>query len=158
MLGALRTIARDLDGAVLESSAAEQELQVERWPGSPTTFRRCRTSASSIPPSGPIPTPRKVTCVGFLPGLSIRQPRYVPLVDALTELQAGRELVSATFVIPHPPGFPVLVPGQVISPEIVEFLSRIDIERSTATAPSWVSPSSVPRRWPAAGRFAVAED
>jgi arginine decarboxylase len=37
-------------------------------------------------------------------------------------------LVSTNFVTPYPPGFPVLVPGQVLSVEIVEFLSRLDVK------------------------------
>ncbi len=30
-------------------------------------------------------------------------------------MEAGQHVVSATFVTPYPPGFPVLVPGQVFS-------------------------------------------
>ena len=30
--------------------------------------------------------------------------------------------------MPYPPGFPVLVPGQVVSPEILTFLTRLDIK------------------------------
>jgi arginine decarboxylase len=40
----------------------------------------------------------------------------------------GRDLVSATFVTPYPPGFPVLVPGQVISPEILAYLQALDVK------------------------------
>ena len=40
----------------------------------------------------------------------------------------GRELVSASFVIPYPPGFPVLVPGQLINHEIIDFLLAIDVK------------------------------
>ncbi|MGH6932597.1 MAG: aminotransferase class I/II-fold pyridoxal phosphate-dependent enzyme [Dongiaceae bacterium] len=36
--------------------------------------------------------------------------------------------VSAMFVIPYPPGFPVLVPGQIISPDIVRFLRKVDVK------------------------------
>lgn len=43
------------------------------------------------------------------------------------EIAAGREVVSASFVTPYPPGFPVLVPGQVISTEILEFLLALDV-------------------------------
>jgi arginine decarboxylase len=39
---------------------------------------------------------------------------------------AGREIVSAMFVIPYPPGFPILVPGQVISREILAFIEALD--------------------------------
>jgi arginine decarboxylase len=30
------------------------------------------------------------------------------------------------FVIPYPPGFPILVPGQVISKEILAFIEALD--------------------------------
>ena len=39
-------------------------------------------------------------------------------------MEAGTQVVSATFVTPHPPGFPVLVPGQVFSREILTFIRR----------------------------------
>ena len=35
-------------------------------------------------------------------------------------LKKGPELVSANFVIPYPPGFPIMVPGQVITPETID--------------------------------------
>lgn len=38
------------------------------------------------------------------------------------KIEAGVDVVSATFVTPYPPGFPVLVPGQVFSHEILKFL------------------------------------
>jgi arginine decarboxylase len=43
-------------------------------------------------------------------------------------LKKGPELVSANFVIPYPPGFPIMVPGQVISPEIIEFMRKLDVK------------------------------
>ena len=43
------------------------------------------------------------------------------------EMRAGRDAVSASFVIPYPPGFPVLVPGQVVSEEILHFLQALDV-------------------------------
>jgi arginine decarboxylase len=43
-------------------------------------------------------------------------------------LDAGREVVSATFVTPYPPGFPVLVPGQVVSREILDYLRALDVK------------------------------
>jgi arginine decarboxylase len=43
-------------------------------------------------------------------------------------VKSGRELVSATFVTPYPPGFPILVPGQVISEEILAFMRALDVK------------------------------
>ncbi len=41
--------------------------------------------------------------------------------------EGGKTLVASTFVIPYPPGFPVLVPGQVVSEEIINFLMVLDV-------------------------------
>src|SRR5207249_12152544 len=38
----------------------------------------------------------------------------------------GPELVSANFVIPYPPGFPIMVPGQVITAETIAFMRKLD--------------------------------
>jgi len=43
-------------------------------------------------------------------------------------MKSGRELVSASFVTPYPPGFPVLVPGQVISEAILAFIRALDVK------------------------------
>ncbi len=45
-----------------------------------------------------------------------------------TEIGKGRELVSTSFIIPYPPGFPILVPGQVISEEIIAFMRALDVK------------------------------
>jgi arginine decarboxylase len=52
---------------------------------------------------------------------------YVPLDECLPAMDGGRVLVASTFVIPYPPGFPVLVPGQVVSEEIINFLLALDV-------------------------------
>jgi arginine decarboxylase len=31
-------------------------------------------------------------------------------------------------VIPYPPGFPIMVPGQVITPETIEFMRKLDVK------------------------------
>ncbi|MCA8926019.1 MAG: ornithine decarboxylase [Planctomycetes bacterium] len=57
---------------------------------------------------------------------NVRHLRLDGTIEA--ELDAGRVVVSAGFVTPYPPGFPVLVTGQVVSREILAFLKSIDIE------------------------------
>jgi arginine decarboxylase len=52
--------------------------------------------------------------------------RYVTLKALQQRVAAGEEVVSAMFVIPYPPGFPILVPGQVISKEILAFIEALD--------------------------------
>ena len=43
-------------------------------------------------------------------------------------LSKGPEMVSANFVIPYPPGFPIMVPGQVITKEIIDFMRKLDVK------------------------------
>src|SRR6478736_2193479 len=79
----------------------------------------------------------------FRPGAALDTPEgdlrrafYVAYDDALCEyltldevqerLDAGTEVVSATFITPYPPGFPVLVPGQLFSQEIMAFMRTLD--------------------------------
>jgi arginine decarboxylase len=54
---------------------------------------------------------------------------YFPLAgDAIDQAMAsGRNVVSSGFIIPYPPGFPILVPGQVISAEILDFMRKLDV-------------------------------
>ena len=53
---------------------------------------------------------------------------YLALDEVLIKrLEDGEELVSSSFIIPYPPGFPILVPGQVISPEIMTFMRALDV-------------------------------
>ncbi len=53
---------------------------------------------------------------------------YLQLDQSLVaRLEKGELLVSASFIIPYPPGFPILVPGQIISPEILSFMLALDV-------------------------------
>ncbi|WP_284980646.1 aminotransferase class I/II-fold pyridoxal phosphate-dependent enzyme [Arthrobacter sp. efr-133-TYG-118] len=51
---------------------------------------------------------------------------YFSAAELARRVAAGEEMVSASFVTPYPPGFPVLVPGQVITEEILAFMSALD--------------------------------
>ena len=61
--------------------------------------------------------------------------KYLHLDEALAALNNKEPLVSANFVTPYPPGFPVLVPGQVVSLEIVDFLLGLDVTEIHGYAP-----------------------
>lgn len=52
---------------------------------------------------------------------------YVKL-SSCKKLMEERQLVSSAFIIPYPPGFPVLVPGQVMTKEILDFLQALDVK------------------------------
>jgi arginine decarboxylase len=55
---------------------------------------------------------------------------YVKLAskDIDDRLKNGPELVSANFVIPYPPGFPIMVPGQVITAETITYMRKLDVK------------------------------
>jgi arginine decarboxylase len=51
---------------------------------------------------------------------------YLTPEEAEQKVEAGEQVVSTTYVTPYPPGYPVLVPGQVFSPEILSFMRSLD--------------------------------
>jgi arginine decarboxylase len=53
-------------------------------------------------------------------------PLMSPEIDA--RLKSGPEMVSANFVIPYPPGFPIMVPGQVIEADTIGFMRKLDVK------------------------------
>ncbi len=52
---------------------------------------------------------------------------YIPLSEVQKVMKSGKVLVASSFVIPYPPGFPILVPGQVVSKEIIAFMLALDV-------------------------------
>jgi arginine decarboxylase len=71
-------------------------------------------------------------------------------------LDKGPDLVSANFVIPYPPGFPIMVPGQVISREIITFMRKLDVKEihgyHAAAGLKLLKPDALANRQKAAGR------
>lgn len=51
---------------------------------------------------------------------------HVMPADLAERVARGEQPVSAGFVTPYPPGFPVLVPGQVITREVLDFMAVLD--------------------------------
>jgi arginine decarboxylase len=51
---------------------------------------------------------------------------YVPLEELIKRTKEGKKMTCAALVIPYPPGYPALVPGQVITMAILQFLAAID--------------------------------
>jgi arginine decarboxylase len=67
---------------------------------------------------------------GFYSAYDAAGCEYVRLADPEIDrrLKSGPELVSANFVIPYPPGFPIMVPGQVITKETIDFMRKLDVK------------------------------
>jgi arginine decarboxylase len=123
-------IARELDDRVSEMGLDEHSRFEQH-------VRRLTTSAAPLPDfSGFHPAFRDHTGVEPTPEGDVRRAFYLSYNDTFCEyltgeqidekLDAGRDVVSATFVTPYPPGFPVLVPGQVFSRQILTFIRGLD--------------------------------
>ncbi len=129
LIRVLLNIVDELESGQESMSREEQSLQTARIrslthdvPPLPD-FSRFHASFQAIP---------------GLPGGNLREAYFLAYRDDRCEyatlaecdglMESGREIVSASFVIPYPPGFPVLVPGQVLSPEILAFLIALDVK------------------------------
>ena len=62
----------------------------------------------------------------YYAGLRRQNIEHVLPHELRRRVENGEQPVSAGFVTPYPPGFPVLVPGQVITVEVLDFMSALD--------------------------------
>lgn len=65
----------------------------------------------------------------YFAGNETKNVKYVELSEkTFSEATRGTIYVSASFVTPYPPGFPVLVPGQLIDIDILDFFKQTTIK------------------------------
>ncbi len=129
LIKVLVKIAQELDEQAEDRSPPERRLHQRRiaaltheQPPLPdfSHFHRCfRPDDGAFGRAGDL---RKA----FFMAYDERRCEYIRLQDLHRHIAAGREVVSAMFVIPYPPGFPILVPGQVISADILAFMQALD--------------------------------
>jgi arginine decarboxylase len=72
----------------------------------------------------------------FFLGSDPRNVRYLTLQETAAELSQGNTVVSTSLVVPYPPGFPILVPGQVVSEAILNFMQQLDVKEIHGYDPS----------------------
>jgi arginine decarboxylase len=129
LLDALRRVAADFERNLSLASKADRALQ----------RRRVTEITKDLPPLPDFSEfdaafrPQGASLFGdmrsaFYAGYEESDREHVLLGAAGRRLAEGKTLVSTTFVVPYPPGFPVLVPGQVISKEILYFLAQLDVK------------------------------
>ncbi len=132
LIKVLADIARDLDKKIGDGrSEAAQEFKarvkslVEDVPDLPN-FSRFHDTFRANPKSK---TSEGDMRAGFYMAYDAANCEHLKLngKEIDERLKHGPELVSANFVIPYPPGFPIMVPGQVISPEILTFMRKLDV-------------------------------
>ncbi len=126
----LVNIARELDQDISEMSLGEREHFEQ------AVFRLTEMSLplpdfSGFHPafldhSGSEPTPEGDVRRAFYLSYEDTNCEYLTGNQIDERLDAGVDIVSATYVTPYPPGFPVLVPGQVFSHEIIQFMRDLD--------------------------------
>ena len=133
LIKVLADMARDLDRRLAAGgAAAEAEFRarvkalMEDVPDLPDFSRfhdAFRDDASSATPEGHM---REAFFMAYEPANC----EHVPLASRELDrrLDKGPEPVSANFVIPYPPGFPIMVPGQVITREIIAFMRKLDVK------------------------------
>src|SRR4051812_26346881 len=129
LIGVLARIAAEVEGRQGGGSAEEGEAFKSR-------VRDLVTDVPHLPDFSRFHAAFRSDPEGTTPEGQIRDAFFMAYRDELCEhvklsspeidrrLDQGPELVSANFVIPYPPGFPIMVPGQVISREIITFMRK----------------------------------
>jgi arginine decarboxylase len=132
LVKALTRVARDLDETLAHQSQASARLHrdrveslTRRLPPLPNFSRFHRTFL----PNPDSTTPEGDMRQAFFLAYDAEVCDHVRLDQSLVDRVAGgEEIVSASFVTPYPPGFPVLVPGQVMSRQILSYLRALDVK------------------------------
>jgi arginine decarboxylase len=129
LIEVLVSIARELDAQLIDMSPAERaahERAVLRLtaPSAPLSdFSGFHLSFAdgdgSLTPEGDL---RRAFYLSYDDSFC----EYLMPDEVQQRLENGDQVVSATFVTPYPPGFPVLVPGQLFSPQILSFMRSLD--------------------------------
>jgi arginine decarboxylase len=73
-----------------------------------------------------LPTPEGDVRRAFYLSYNDTYCEYLMPEEVEQRVENGQQVVSANFVTPYPPGYPVLVPGQVFSQEILSFMRSLD--------------------------------
>jgi arginine decarboxylase len=137
----LTTSAEELDDRARHRSAIEERLHagrieslVERYPPLPNFSSFHPAFREDARPGTREGDMRSAFFLAYDPAMC----EYVTLDDALMrEVAAGREVVSAAFVTPYPPGFPILAPGQIITAEILSYLIELDVKEIHGYVPDF---------------------
>jgi arginine decarboxylase len=126
----LVNIANELDQEISEMSLGERE-HFERAVYRLTEMSLPLPDFSGFHPafldhSGSEPTPEGDVRRAFYLSYDDTNCEYLFGEQIDERLDAGIDVVSATYVTPYPPGFPVLVPGQLVSRGILQFMRDLD--------------------------------
>jgi len=62
----------------------------------------------------------------YFDGYDCDATEYISIDEIGTRIAAGREVVGATFIVPVPPGYPMIAPGQIINQQSIIFLKALN--------------------------------
>jgi arginine decarboxylase len=129
LIEVLVTIARDLDGQLTDMSPGERaahERAVLRLTAPSAPLPDFSGFHPSFQDANGQPTPEGDVRRAFYLSYNDSYCEYLTPEEAEQRVENGDQVVSTTYVTPYPPGYPVLVPGQVFSPEILAFMRSLD--------------------------------
>jgi arginine decarboxylase len=129
LIEVLVTIARDLEARLADMSPAEragQEREVLRLTSPSAPLPDFSGFHPSFQDASGQPTPDGDVRRAFYLSYNDSYCEYLTQEEVEQRVENGDLVVSTTYVTPYPPGYPVLVPGQVFSPEILAFMRSLD--------------------------------
>jgi len=125
----LVTIARELDHQIIDMSMTERathERAVLRLTAPSAPLPDFSGFHPSFTGGHGLPTPEGDVRRAFYLSYNDTYCEYLMPDEVEQRVENGQQVVSANFVTPYPPGYPVLVPGQVFSQEILSFMRSLD--------------------------------
>jgi arginine decarboxylase len=133
----LVTIARDLNSRIADMSMRERDtheravlrltapsVPLPNFSGFHASFASCACGTGSG--GDDEPTPEGDVRRAFYLTYNDAYCDYLSTEEIEQRMGNGQPVVSANYVTPYPPGYPVLVPGQLFSPEILAFMRSLD--------------------------------
>ena len=125
----LVNIARDLDHQIIDMSMTERaahERAVLRLTSPSAPLPDFSGFHPSFTGGHGLPTPEGDVRRAFYLSYNDTYCEYLMPEEVEQRVENGQQVVSANFVTPYPPGYPVLVPGQVFSQEILSYMRSLD--------------------------------
>ena len=129
LIEVLVTIARDLEAQLADMSPAERashERAVLRLTAPSAPLPDFSGFHPSFQDADGQPSPEGDVRRAFYLSYNDSYCEYLKPEEVEQRMENGEQVVSTTYVTPYPPGYPVLVPGQVFSPEILSFMRSLD--------------------------------
>lgn len=133
LIGVLLKISNEIEARLRQGGEGERRAfdarvrslmkDVPELPDFSRFHEAFRGDAGENTPEGDIRT-------AFFSAYAEEKCEYLPIdsPECDRRIDKGPALVSANFVIPYPPGFPILVPGQVVTHETITFMRKLDVK------------------------------